>query len=260
MNATLKIGTASALALAIAAPASAQYYRPTPEYQAAQAQYDAQRAQYENSRESYYQSRADYRQARRDYDRRLADWERARARYDARYGYGAYARRYERPTWDEAYWSNRYSPTPYASGSYQAPYAGYYSSNASAANVPCNSDNKSTVTAGVIGALAGAVLGSNVAARNARTEGAVLGAVVGGGLGAAVGRANDKYKCDSRGPYFSYDETIPYREAAANRSSRYSYYTQQRCRLAPAPVDNAGNDYRYVRVCPDAEGRYRITG
>ncbi|MCR5877130.1 glycine zipper domain-containing protein [Phenylobacterium sp. J367] len=248
MNATLKIGTASALALAIAAPAGAQYYRPTPEYQAAQAQYDAQRAQYENSREAYYQSREDYRDARAQYDRRLANWERDRARYDARYGYGAYARRYERPTWDEAYWSNRYP----------APSAGYYGANASATTVKCN--NNSTVTAGVIGALAGAVLGSNVAARNARTEGAVLGAVVGGGLGAAVGNANDKYKCDNRGPYFTYNETVPYREAVGNRSSRYSYYTSQRCRLAPAPASNYGDDYRYVRVCPDNQGRYRITG
>ena len=27
-----------------------------------------------------------------------------------------------------------------------------------------------------------------------------------------------------------------------------------------APVDSDGRDYRYVRVCPDADGRYRITG
>ncbi|WP_374472361.1 glycine zipper domain-containing protein [Phenylobacterium sp.] len=251
MNAAMKIGTASVLALAIAAPASAQYYRPTPEYQRAQQQYDAQRDQYEASRENYREARQDYREARRDYERRLADWERERARYDARYGYGSYARRYARPAWDEAYWSNnRYG---------YAPSAGYYGSNASTTGVQCNNNN-STVTAGVIGALAGAVLGSNVAARNARTEGAVLGAVVGGGLGAAVGRANDKYKCDSRGPYFAYNETIPYREAAGYRSDRYSYYTAQRCRLAPAPVDSYGNDYRYVRVCPDSQGRYRITG
>jgi hypothetical protein len=252
MNTTLKIGMASALALTIAAPAGAQYYRPTPEYQRAQAEYDVQRNQYENSRESYREARQDYRQARRDYDRQLANWERERARYDARYGSGAYARRYARPAWDEAYWSNnRYG---------SAPAAGYYGANANAntAGVQCN--NNSTVAAGVIGAIAGAVLGSNVAARNARTEGAVLGAVVGGGVGAAVGRANDNYKCDNRGPYFAYNDTIPYREAATNRSPRYSYYTNQRCRLAPAPVDTNGSDYRYVRVCPDDQGRYRITG
>ncbi len=30
--------------------------------------------------------------------------------------------------------------------------------------------------------------------------------------------------------------------------------------LAAQPVDSYGQDYRYVRVCPDREGRYRITG
>ena len=113
-----------------------------------------------------------------------------------------------------------------------------------------------------VGALLGGILGSNIAGRGDRTEGAVLGAVVGGGLGAAVGNANDRYRCDSRGPYFAYNDTVPYRES---RSWRYgandsTYYTRQRCRLAPAPVDSNGHDYRYVRVCPDANGRYRITG
>jgi hypothetical protein len=248
MNRITKIGMASVLALATAAPAYAQYYRPTDDYQRAQREYEAQREQYQDSREAYREARQDYRAARADYDRRLSDWERARARYDARYGYGSYERRYARPIWDEAYW-NRGS----------APYAGYYGSNAST-NVRCN--NNSTVTAGVLGAIVGGVLGSNVAARNARTEGAVLGALVGGGLGAAVGNANDKYKCDSRGPYFTYNDTVPYRESRSWRYGSYdtNYYTRQRCRLAPAPVDSYGNDYRYVRVCPDTDGRYRITG
>lgn len=256
MNAPLKIGMASALVLATASPVAAQYYRPTPEYQRAQSEYEAQRYQYEDSREAYREARRDYNEARRDYERRLASWERERARYDARYGYGAYARMYARPVWDEAYWADNRYDAP--SAGYYAPSAAYYGSNASATGVRCN--NNSTTTAGVIGALAGAVLGSNVAARNARTEGAVLGALVGGGVGAAVGRANDRYKCDNRGPYFTYNETIPYRESAAYRSPQYSYYTRQRCRLAPAPVDSYGQDYRYVRVCPDGDGRYRITG
>ena len=248
MNSILKIGTASALALATAAPAYAQYYRPTPEYQRAQQDYRYQQEQYRDSREAYREARQDYREARRDYERRLASWERERARYDARYGRGAYERRYARPVWDEAYWADN-----------RAPYAGYYGSNAST-NVRCN--NNSTITAGVLGALVGGVLGSNVAARNARTEGTVLGALVGGGLGAAVGRANDRYKCDSRGPYFTYNDTVPYRESRSWRYGAYdtNYYARQRCRLAPAPVDSRGEDYRYVRVCPDDQGRYRITG
>lgn len=249
MTRTLKIATASALALATAAPVYAQDYRPTDAYQRQYQDYSAQRAQYEDRREAYQEARADYRAARRDYERRLADWERARARYDARYGYGAYARRYPQPVWDQAYWDR-----------HDAPHAGGYGRNAAYSNVRC--DNNSTVTAGVLGAIVGGVLGSNVAARNACTEGAVLGALVGGGLGAAVGNANDKYKCDSRGPYFTYDQTAPYRESRSYRYGAYdtSYYTHQRCRLAPVPVDSYGRDYRYVRVCPDAEGRYRITG
>lgn len=258
MNAFFKISTASVLALATAAPAYSQYYRPTPEYQRQAREYEYQRdayeqsrQNYEGSREAYREARQDYRQARREYDARLAAWERARASYDARYGYGAYARRYARPVWDDAYWADV--------GRSRAPYAGYYGSNVSA-NVRCN--NNSTVTAGVLGAIAGAVLGSNVAGRGDRTEGAVLGALAGGGIGAAVGNANDRYKCDQRGPYFTYNETRPYRESRRYRygSNDYSYYNRQRCRLAPAPVDSYGQEYRYVRVCPDDMGRYRITG
>lgn len=253
MNAALKIGMASVLALTSAAPAAAQYYRPTEQYQRDLDRYQSERQAYENRRE-------DYQAARADYERRRDAYERARAAYDARWGYGAYARAYgPAPAWDDAYWNRSYAP----SAAYVAPSAGYYGNYASTrapANIRCN--NNSTVTAGVLGALAGAVLGSNVAARNARTEGAVLGALVGGGVGAAVGHANDKYKCDANGPYFTRDETIAYREAQGYGydRNRYSRYSRMGCRLAPAPTDTYGRDYRYVRVCPDASGRYRITG
>jgi len=316
MKTPLKIAMASALALSTAAPAMAQYYQPTQQYQrdyqnyqsartnyeisradyqAARSEYERRRADWERARTDYdarygygayarrygaapvwdtarwgaydagtYGSNAsysssDYEMARRDHERRLADYERARANYDRRNGYGSYERRYgPAPAWDEAryggsaYRSNTYPSTAYSAGTYGANTA----YNTQGTTVRCN--NNSTVTAGVIGAIAGALLGSNVAARNARTEGAVLGAVVGGVGGAAVGRANDKYKCDTQGPYFSREDTVPYREAA--RSERFDYYTGRRCRLAPAPVDTAGQDYRYVRVCPDDQGRYRITG
>lgn len=317
MMKTLKIGMVSALAVATALPAFAQQYRPTDEYGESQREYDAQReryeaqrSQYEANRASYRESRRDYaaaraeydarlaaweraraaydarhgygayarisarpvwddaawaynstearrdaRAARRDYQRRLAEWERARGIYDRRYGYGAYARLYPRPTWDQAYWTSNTPP----------PYAGYYGSNASAAVVPCSSSssNNNTVAGGLIGALAGAVLGSQVASRGARTEGAVLGGVAGAVIGGSIGNAKDRdYKCDSRGPYFSYDDTVPYREGRNRYSSAYdyNYYSRQRCRLAAAPVDAYGRDVRYVRVCPDEQGRYRITG
>lgn len=249
MKTALKIGVASALATAMALPAAAgQPYRPTEQYQREYRDYQRQQADYQNRRDGYDAARADY-------ERRRNAWEAARADYDRRYGYGAYARRYgAAPAWDDAYWSRA------------APSAGGYGVDTSYNTaVRCDNNNRSTAIAGVIGALAGAALGSNVAARNARTEGAVLGALVGGGLGAAVGNANDRYKCDSRGPYYSYNDTVAYRESAYDRARRsgrydYAYYNRQRCRLAPAPVDGAGREYRYVRVCPDGDGRYRITG
>lgn len=245
MNAPLKIGLASILALATISPAFAQQYRPTDQYQR-----DVDR--YESDRAAYDANRGDYQQARRDYERRRADWEAARDDYDRRYGYGSYVRIYgPAPVWDESRWA---APPPAA---------GYYGRDtAYTAGAGCRSNNNGSVAGGIIGALAGAALGSNVAANGRGTEGAVLGAVVGGGIGAAVGHANDKYRCDSYGPYFSYNETIPYREAREFRSGRYdySYYSRQRCRLAAAPIDRYGEDYRYVRVCPDRQGRYRITG
>jgi hypothetical protein len=247
MKTVITTAMASALALATAAPVLAQDYRPTDEYLQRQREYEARRDQYEAQRDAYRYRTADYRAARADYDRRMADWEASRAAYDARWGYGAYARRYgPAPVWDEARWA---AP---------APYAGYYGRN-TAYTAPIRCGNNSAVTAGILGALAGGVLGSNVAGRGDRTEGAVLGAVVGGGLGAAVGHASDKYKCDTRGAYYSYNDTIPYRVSDnVYRDNRYSYYRRMGCRLAPAPVSDT--DYRYVRVCPDSSGRYRITG
>jgi hypothetical protein len=249
MNAPLKIGLASVLALATISPAFAQQYRPTDQYQRDLDKYQSDRAAYDASRDAYSDSRADYQAARRDYERRRADWEAARADYDARYGYGSYVRIYgPAPVWNESRWSSN------------APSAGYYGRDtAYTAAAGCRSSNSGSVAGGIIGALAGAALGSNVAANGRGTEGAVLGAVVGGGIGAAVGHANDKYKCDGRGAYYSYNDTIPYRVSNdVYRDDRYSYYRRRGCRLAPAPVND--RDYAYVRVCPDADGRYRITG
>jgi hypothetical protein len=280
MNAPLKIALASTIALATAAPAMAQYqpsdpqyqrpdqsqqqpsqyqgqgqppgsqYQPTQQYQQDQQRYQNDRARYDADRADYRANRADYDAARGEYDRRRADWEASRARYDARYGSGAYIRVYgAAPVWDTTRW-----------GPYDVPPAAGYYGRDTAYTADCRSNNNSAVTAGIIGALAGAALGSNVAAHGVRTEGAVLGGVVGAGVGAAVGNAHDRYKCDSRGPYFSYNETIPYREAAGYGSGRYGDYQRMRCRLVSAPVDRDSRDYRYIRVCPDSDGRYRING
>ncbi len=288
----IKIALVATAALATAAPAFAQY-QPTQQYQRDLQTYQNQRADYADRREQYEQARAAYEQRRETY-------ERERARYDARYGTGSYVRVYgPAPAWDDSYWTDRYRTVRWSSrddfdrelrryeadrrtydrengvGAYERRYgpppvwsATDYGRDASYAGNyadPCRDrrSNNSTVAGGLIGALAGAALGSNVAARNARTEGAVLGAVVGGAIGAGVGRAHENAKCDDAGYYYSYDQTVPYRESRYERGRRsgqydYSYYNRQRCRLAPAPI--SGDEYRYVRVCPDREGRYRITG
>lgn len=266
MHTALKVAMASTLALATAAPAMAQYsdqYRPTQDYRDAQERYQQQQEQYRQQRDAYetrhdqYENRREgYAAARAEYERRLAAYNRARYDYDRRYGYGAYVRVYgPAPVWSDTNWAYYAAPAPY-----YAPAAPSYGYNSAYTERTVKCDNSTTVGAGVIGAIAGAILGSNVAARNARTEGAVLGGVVGAGIGAAVGNAHDKYKCDQRGPYFAYNETIPYRESSRYRSSRYSEYQRMGCRLATAPVDSYGRDYRYVRVCPDPDGRYRIVG
>lgn len=240
-------------------------YRDSAAYYAEQAEFERSRATYERARYDY-----DRRYGQGSYDRRNpreadrfrtegvsytsgynADrdqWERDRSRYlsarddyDRRRGVGAYDRRY-----------------PGEASRYNAPYAGAYSIDTSASvSYPsdCRQDAKKNATVGgVIGALAGAALGSNVAARNAKPEGTVLGALVGAGVGAAVGNASAK--CDTRGNYYSYEQTQPYRYS----DGRYAA-ASERCRLAPAPAEYNGRvEQRYVRVCPDADGRYRVDG
>lgn len=245
---TTPIALAAASILAMSAGvAIAQSYPPS-DYQRQQGAYEDRRETYEDQRRAYEERRAQY----------LRD----RAAYDRRYGIGAYERRYGAWRWD---------PGPYA---YYPPVAGYYGTDASASvgydryrDSPCERRRDNRTAAGlIIGALAGAAIGSNVAATDVQTEGAVLGAVIGGGLGASIGR--DTARCDRYGYWYGRDQTIPYREARYYRDRRarsgrydYSYYERRGCRLAAAPAEYAGRvEYRYVRVCPDSRGRYRITG
>jgi hypothetical protein len=113
--------------------------------------------------------------------------------------------------------------------------------------------NTGAVAGGVIGALAGGLLGSSVAGYGNRTEGTVVGALAGGGLGAVVGHAHDKHQCDQRGAYWAYADTVPYQAGPAAAPDPYA---SQGCRMAPAAVGD--QETRYVRVCPDTDGRYRI--
>ena len=286
---SLKYGAATALALAMATPAFAQYQpsyeyqRPSPDYQSGQPsyqpspQYDQDRQRYEQQQRDYqaqrdaygaqrdtYDARRDYygaqsqgyAQARADYEARMAAWQRARDRYDRRHGYGAYVQLYPMPVWD-----SRWGAAPAYYPAYPAPSATYYGRN-TAYVTGCRNDHSGRTSGAVIGGLAGAVLGSNLSAPGRHTENSVLGGVLGAVVGGAIGNAHDRYKCDNRGPYYAYGDTIAYREDPNWRSGRYDYgyYSRMRCRLAPAPVDPDGRDVRYVRVCPDADGRYRITG
>lgn len=245
---TIAITLASVMALSAGA-ALAQSQVPTwDEYNSQQRAYQQQQGAYERQQDAYQDRQAAYADQRRAYEAKRAQYLRDRAAYDRRYGSGAYERQYG--AW-------RFEPAPYANNGGYDRYR----------NSPCEQRRGGNTAAGlIIGALAGAAIGSNVAAGDVQTEGAVLGAIVGGGLGAKIGR--DSARCDSRGYWYSRNETIPYREGGyyrnrGERSGQYGYnqYARRGCRLAVAPTDYSGRtDYRYVRVCPDRQGRYRITG
>jgi hypothetical protein len=162
----------------------------------------------------------------------------------------------------QPYGAQPYGAQPYGapvSGApvYGAPAAGAYGAN-TAYVAPVKCDNNGAIAGGLLGAVAGGVVGSTVAHEGNKTEGALLGGVVGGGLGALVGHAHDKHKCDQRGVYWSYSDTAPLQaDNTVATDPRASEFTSRGCRLAPAAVN--GQPARYVTVCPDADGRYRIT-
>lgn len=238
--------------------------------------------------QSYSQDQYRYEQAQRDYERALRQYEAARAQYERerqewerRYGPGSYGYGYPAPP----YYGDPYGPPPpppppppvYDPYDRGYPYdnrydPGYFDPYAPYRNSACERQGGDRAAGTVIGALIGGALGAAVAGDSSQAEGAVLGAIVGGTIGnniAANSSTASRYaaQCDSYGYYFTYDQTFPYREGAIDRRGRsgrydYDYYTRQGCRLAVAPYGSPYGraDYRYVRVCPDRQGRYRITG
>ncbi len=277
-NRPLNIALASILVMSTAIPASAlaQYRRREPapvqaqtyeqwqdqqeDYRREQREYEEARAEWQRREAAYQQRQASYQQRRQDYEMRRAQWDRDRADYDRRYGYGSYVRRYGEWRYDasgNAYradrrdgrWNDRRDGRDY--------YADYRDERCE------RREDRSQVVGGLIGALAGAAIGSNVAGNEAQTEGTVLGAIVGGAIGANIGEK--AAECDDDGYYYAYAQTYEYREPnyrSGVRSGRYErdWYVRNRCRLAVAPTEYGGRtDYRYVRVCPDRRGRYRIT-
>ncbi|MNX64769.1 hypothetical protein D3C86_958010 [compost metagenome] len=160
-------------------------------------------------------------------------------------------------------------------------------------NDPCVGDQRSrATTGGVLGATIGAVAGSQLAARGRRTEGSVLGGVLGAAIGAGVG--NSSANCDSRyrsssygynstyggtyvPPAYGYDNSgydRRYDDGYGRDYREYDYdrgYTQpapdyryqnnnDECRLAESVIrlPDGRSESRYVRTCPDQNGRYRV--
>ena len=161
-------------------------------------------------------------------------------------------------------------------------------------NDPCVGDQRSrTTTGGVLGATIGAVAGSQLAARGRRTEGSVLGGVLGAAIGAGVG--NSSANCDSRyrssgygysqsyggtyvPPAYGYDNSgydrryddsygrdyrdynDGYDRGYSQPAPDYRYQNTDQCRLAESVIrlPDGRSETRYVRTCPDQNGRYRV--
>ena len=250
------VALAAALMAGSSAPVLAQGYNSAQgQYQRDQQQYDSSYRAYQNAREQY---------------------ERDKAEYDRRYGAGAYERYYSQGRWNGDRWDNggRYDNNygnnygnQYGRNDRYNPYDRYRDN-------PCermaSESSRDRTTGTVIGALIGGALGATAAGDNSEGKGAVLGAIVGGVLGNQISANSsdaERYaaKCDTEGYYYTYEQTVPYREDSTyrgRRSGRYdsNYYTRQRCRMAVAPAQwGERTDYRYVRVCPDRYNRYRIT-
>lgn len=260
----------------------------------------AAQTSYGQAYQTYQQQQAAYQAQQSAYTTAQAKYETDRAAYDARYGYGAYERaygafRYTAPT-TYGYGTNPYTPAPYAGGypygaypqttypysttpspygsGYGTPYgygygttnpynAGAYGVNSAYGTMPCTTTTSSSsgnVNLSILGALAQAALGGRSLSTSSVSQ-AVLGSQVSGSVGA---RTANEVKCDARGLYFTRNQTRPYREGYYDQRGTWrttptpSMYAN--CRLAPAPTTAYGSEYRYVRVCPDENRRYRITG
>ena len=162
---------------------------------------------------------------------------------------------------------------------------------------PCRREaNGRGVTGALVGGAGGAVIGSQLAARGHRTDGSLLGGIVGALAGAAVGH-NTAACTNGPPPPYAYREAPPpppepsaYYEPAprayddadygpppppryAERETVWAYgprgtrlrVVEERagpdgCTVAESPVymPDGGVDRRFVRVCPDSSGRYRV--
>jgi hypothetical protein len=161
---------------------------------------------------------------------------------------------------------------------------------------PCRRSTTQRGTGGgLLGAGIGAAIGSGVSGHGARTEGTILGGVVGAIAGSAIGRnsaactpgaapppppppsysqgaynqpyddrnggyddpnyAASRYG-DSRGGY-TYESERSYSVTQGQNSGRAD---ANGCTLAESPIylPDGRTQKRFVRVCPDAQGRYQV--
>jgi hypothetical protein len=235
MNRIANLLLASTLAASMTIPAASF----------AQDSYRDRDVQYQADQAAYNAQMRDYNAARDQYDR-------DRANYDRRYGEGSYERTYGR--------FDRDPPRSYVNASATVPEP----APGSAACADARADAKSGRIGGtILGAIIGGALGSNIAAGGHRNDGTLVGAAVGGAIGNKAGGDTKAGRyaalCDHQGAYYTFDQTQPYREGrdwVPRGEHPTRYYTDNRCRLAPAQTDTG--EYRYVRVCPDHDGRYRL--
>ncbi len=186
------------------------------------------------------------------------------------------------------------TPTLASAQSYGAPRSGAYYDNQGYYYDPCQRSTANRTTGGgLAGAGIGMALGSGIAARGHRTDGAVLGGVLGAVVGSMAGKSsaacttgrtappppppppaayNDSY--DDRGyRSSSYDDA----RRDADRDSYYERSYERRdgyrvsdraagqadvngCTLAESPIylPDGRVQKRFVRVCPDASGKYQV--
>ncbi len=176
-----------------------------------------------------------------------------------------------------------YGQPSYRSGAYDN--NGYYYD-------PCRRSTTQRGTGGgLAGAGLGAAIGGSVSGNGAKTEGAVLGGLLGAVIGSNIGKNSAACTPTHRSPpppptaYNSYDDRYdarPYddrryedarrdadRDAYRRDSYRrdsYSYRVDQRsadvngCTLAESPIylPDGRVQKRFVRVCPDAQGRFQV--
>jgi hypothetical protein len=180
-----------------------------------------------------------------------------------------------------------YGSTPYGSSSY----GGAYSSQGSYYD-PCQRSTANRTTGGaLVGGGIGMALGSGIAARGHRTDGSVLGGVLGAVVGSMAGRSSAACSPGQAPPpppppppsayNGSYDQgyrSSSYEDARrdADRDSyedrsyerREGYRVTERtgqadingCTLAESPIylPDGRVQKRFVRVCPDANGKYQV--